>query len=153
MIPRFFYLQICIDFNLSNGPVVTYNSNFSCLLHCKLCTLYQRVGYKSSWFNLTIIPNSIVTRYFWKWITKHPTSSRKFDRNFCKIGKIERALICLYYQAVSKRNSLASYLYLRLFNEVLMSANKSLMGEEEKCKDLTLTLDLVDGYGIKYVNL
>ena len=58
-----------------------------------------------------------------------------------------------YYQAVSKRNSLAGYLYLRLFNEVLMCANKSLIGgkEQEVSDDLCLSLDIVDGYGIKFV--
>ena len=59
---------------------------------------------------------------------------------------------CPTDQAISKRNALASYLYLRLFNEVLMSANKSLAGETpEKADDLNLTLDIVDGYGIKLV--
>ncbi|KAL5249050.1 hypothetical protein ACHWQZ_G018028 [Mnemiopsis leidyi] len=56
-----------------------------------------------------------------------------------------------YDKAVSKRNALASYLYLRLFNELLMSANKSLAGEdpEKQMEELCLTMDIVDGYGIK----
>ena len=54
---------------------------------------------------------------------------------------------------MAKRNTLASYLYLRLFNEVLVCANESLAGEfvdrDTSSEDLLLTLDIVDGYGFK----